>query len=202
MSTLNTKQKILVCIGIIVVLLIVVYYFYTNFKEEESNFNPDSTNSTEIEEKEEILIHITGAVNKQGVIHLKEGARVIDAVEESGGLLEDADLSKINLVYPLQDGQKVYIPSINDTETEEVLSNEGQIIIKDNVSKQSNEKININTASQTELETLPGIGTSTAYSIIEHRKEKGMFNNIEEIKNVSGIGEAKFNQIKDLICIK
>ena len=203
MINLTQNQKILVIAGVIIALLVIIFYFYKNFEDisyETQELDINKNIIKEEVEKEEILIHITGSVKKEGVVHLKEGARVIDAIEESGGLLEDANLNKVNLAYPLSDGQKVYIPSINDEVTEEIISNSGGDIIQGNETYQG--KVNINTASQTELETLPGIGTSTAYSIIEYRKENGLFSQIEDIKNVSGIGDAKYNQIKDLICVK
>ncbi len=138
-----------------------------------------------------------GAVKKEGVIKIKENSRIIDAIGEAGGLTKDADLKKVNLAYSINDGQKIYIPSINDKEEFEIVSNginEGGV---------ANEKgmVNINTATQTQLEELSGIGPSTASSIISYRQEKGKFKSIDEIKNVSGIGEAKYNKIKENICV-
>ncbi len=138
-----------------------------------------------------------GAVKKEGVIKIKENSRIIDAIEEAGGLTKDADLKKVNLAYSITDGQKIYIPSINDKDEFEIVSNginEGEV---------ANEKgmVNINTATQTQLEELSGIGPSTASSIISYRQENGKFKSIDEIKNVSGIGEAKYNKIKNYICV-
>lgn len=208
MINLTKKQKVLIIVGVIIMIMVIGYYFYQNF--EEAGYDEIEENISESKDKEgenegEILIHITGAVREEGVVRLKEGARVIDAIEESGGLLEDANLSKVNLAYPLVDGQKVYIPSINDEETEnEIVSETENGIVQDTIDNlnQNTSKININTAMQTELEGLPGIGTSTAYSIVQYRKENGIFKQIEDIKNVSGIGDAKFNKIKDFICVK
>ena len=209
MINLTKNQKILAFICIVIILLVIIYYFYQNFqntgyeKLEEGSFESKET----VEKSEgEILIHITGSVKEEGVVRLKEGARVIDAIEESGGLLEDANLNKVNLAYPLSDGQKVYIPSDSDDETEEIIIDDvGEKIISEgdkNTEKLNGKKVNINTAMQIELEELPGIGTSTAYNIVEYRKENGLFSQIEDIKNVSGIGDAKFNQIKDFISVK
>ena len=106
---------------------------------------------------------------------------------------------------------KIYVPSKTETkDKEEIIYQEKSKEYKaredssleiegDNKNFNKTQKVNINTASQTELETLPGIGTSTALKIIEYRKEKGKFKNIEDIKNVKGIGENKYNKIKDLI---
>lgn len=164
---------------------------------------------------EVIIVHITGAVKNWGIIELPVNSRIADAIEKAGGLNEDADISNINLAYILEDGMKIKIPSINDvTQNEAKEENEENYISKengenvisfsDNSFSRKNSKentVNINTATQTELETLPGIGTSTALKIINYRNENGRFETIDDIKNVSGIGDVKFNNIKDLICI-
>lgn len=100
---------------------------------------------------------------------------------------------------------KIYIPSVNDKEDDvNKVDDTESFIIKESSSfnAQSNsQKVNINKATQTELETLPGIGPSIALKIINYRKENGKFKSIEDLKNVSGIGDNKFNQIKDYICV-
>ena len=121
-------------------------------------------------------------------------------------VLDEADITNINLAYIIEDGMKIHIPSKEEKES--------TIIVESNIDsgtvEQSNEiksnnnkklKININTATKTDLETLPGIGESTALKIIEYRKEKGKFKLIEDIKQVNGIGENKFNKIKELITV-
>lgn len=145
-------------------------------------------------------MHVTGQVVNQGIVKLKEGSRVINAIEEAGGVTPQADLTKINLAYLLEDGMKLYVPSINDKQEEEYVSSS-------NTNRQSaNSKqilrININTATNEELQKLPGIGEAMASRIITYRKENGKFTKIEDLKNVSGIGEAKFNNIKNYIYIK
>lgn len=174
-----------------------------NNEDTEENFSDDI-----------IMIHVAGAVNNEGIYELKANSRVADAIDKAGGLKENAYIDKINLAYILEDGMKIYIPNINEKDLENGLSNDstGNYITKGNrtdsdssadVSKNKTDaqKININTATQTELETLPGIGTSTALKIINYRNENGKFAKIEDIKNVSGIGDSKYTQIKGLICI-
>lgn len=161
-----------------------------------------------------IMIHVAGSVNKEGIYELKANSRVADAIDKAGGLKENAYIDKINLAYILEDGMKIYIPNINEKDSYNMMSNDytDNYITKGNKinsnssadiskNKTDTKKININTATQTELETLPGIGTSTALKIINYRNEKGKFTKAEDIKNVSGIGDSKYNQIKDLICI-
>lgn len=132
-----------------------------------------------------------------------------EAVERAGGNLEDADLSCINLAYILSDGQKIYIPKKGEiiksksNQMEYVSSDFGDnVLIEDGKDTgYGGDKVNINTANQTELETLPGIGPSTALKIINYRKENGKYKTIEDIKKVSGIGDSKYNKIKELIKI-
>ena len=201
MDILNKKQKAILIIIVTFILLFIGYYIirkannskYINLETEYENDNNESeeeilSNEQEIEKKE-IVIHITGAVKKQGIIKVKEGSRIADAIEMAGGVNKDADLSKI------------YVPSINDKNLESSITEDaGEGVIKEEGSKGS--KVNINKASQTELETLNGVGPSTALKIINYRNENGVFKKNEDIKNVPGIGETKYESLKDSICVK
>jgi len=154
-----------------------------------------------------IVIHVIGEVKKPGVIKLKEGSRIIDAINKCGGQTEDADLSKINLAYVLDDGSQVYIPRIKeDIQNTTIMKTEaGNNVIVNNVT-QTNDgkdpKVNLNTATLEKLITLPGVGESTAKKIIEYRNKNKKFKSIDELKNIAGIGEAKFNALKDFIYVK
>ena len=210
MEILNKKQKIIVVVLIIIMCIVIGYYIIS--KTEKYDYSDIEKISNIIEEDQEvddniienkIVIHITGEVEEECVIELEKGARISDAIEEAGGTTEEADLSNVNLAYSLSDGQKVKIPNINEKDEEIIVVEEkagDNIIIEGNKSKE--EKININKAAQTEIETLPGIGPSTALKIINYRNEHGKFKNIEDIKNVSGIGESKFENIKEYICVE
>ena len=224
MSNFNFKENktIIVIISIIIIIFLCVF-FYTRINME-SEYNEISNydilqNETDIEiEQEEttkIIIHVTGAVKNEGIVQIEEGGRIADAVDAANGFSEDADISQINLAYQLEDGQKIYIPSINDEkigEEEKVLQKEyvtdeagDDIILEDeisNVKSKKDEKININTADQIELEEIPGEGESTAQKVIEYRETNGKFKTIEDIKNVNGIGESKFENMKEKICVK
>lgn len=210
MNNLNKMQKSIIIIVVIAVVGIVGYYIYGPNKDAQEVLT-DEEMIVEEEKAEEtkgqIVVHITGAVHNEGIITLDENARVADAVEAAGGLKEDADMSKINLAYILEDGMKLKIPSINDVSNREESNestNEESIVetIPESNLKSGTDIININKASQTELETLPGIGPSTALQIINYRDENGKFSSIEDLKKVSGIGENKFEKIKSLICVK
>lgn len=208
---LDNKEKIIIAIiGVILIISVVIYFIDGNDEEEYIEINNEIANLTEeevieeTEEEVEIILHIIGAVQNPGIVRIKEGSRIVDVIEAAGGITEDADISKINLAYIVEDGQKIFVPSITDEiteETEYVTSESGDNIIVDD-NEGDNVMVNINKATQTELETLPGIGPAMALRIIEHREENGDFENIEEIKNVKGIGDAKFENIKNNICVK
>lgn len=143
-------------------------------------------------EIEKIKIHILGEVNYNGILELESGSRISDAIEKAGGLTSLADLSKVNLAYVLEDGQKLYIPSINDEEDVEYLISESS----------SGSKVNINTAKLEELQNIPGVGPSIAQAILDYRDENGKFKSIEDIKNVSGVGESKYKKMEEYIKVK
>lgn len=158
--------------------------------------------------KAEIFIHIVGEINNPGVVKINRGQRVVDAIEKAGGATDKADLAKINLAFILSDGQKVIIPGINDKEMESYIvdGGGGSVLEKSGVLGSGvsvvKQKVNINTATQSELETLNGIGPSIADKIIKYREKNGKFKKVEDLKNVSGIGESKFEGVKDEVCVK
>lgn len=212
---LSTKQKTAIIIAGVIVVGIFIFYMTTK-TNTNVNANDDSivneaiqdTDDGKEDEKEdepkEIIIHISGAVKNEGIVKLAQGARVADAIEETGGLTSEADLTSVNLAYLLKDGQKIYIPKISDKE-EIPVNNEipVNVIIDDGTesSFNSNEKININTATTNELTGISGIGEKTAMKIIEYREANGKFKTIEDIKDVSGIGDVKYESIKDYISV-
>jgi len=212
LNKLNRKQKIIIIIIFIIIVTAIVYCIYANEKKELIPYDEEleniNNNEMQIEEEnkqlneEKIVVHICGCVNKEGVIELNKNSRIADAIEMAGGLNNDADISQINLAYILEDGMKITIPNKNGKKEN---NNENSNVIVENNIKENNKKdniININNATQSQLETLPGIGPSIAIKIINYRNEHGKFKSINDIKNVNGIGENKFNNIKNLITIK
>lgn len=188
----------------------------------------DNTSKDSVSEVSKIYVYITGEVNNPGVVVLNEGSRIVDAINSAGGTTIKADVSKVNLVYVLDDGMKVNIPNNNDLKNnpdfEYITMNSGDggkddysveqgsgTTVKSGTGGDSSSSgsgssknysvVNINTATQTELETLPGIGPSLAMKIIKFRKENGDFSSIDEIKNVSGIGDNKFEELKNYITV-
>lgn len=200
---LKNKNLIIICVCFIILVLGI---FYASFKDklvgEEYTFEDDvvETKEEKVVEEVKIIIHVAGEVNNPGIISLKQGSRIIDAIESAGGLTEDADISNVNLAYELEDAQKIYIPSIYDLEEIAVIQENNENILSSGVKK--NSKVNINKANEGELQNLTGIGLSIAKRIVQYRNENGNFKNLEDIKNVSGIGDSKYENIKDEICIK
>lgn len=223
MTRFNKKQKIIIGIVIVIVAIVAIYYSYkqeNNFLEQTENLEIENQakegaeESEETTEKEKIIVHISGAVQNEGIVELESGSRVADAIEKAGGLKENAYMDEINLAYQLEDGEKIHIPTIEEqkekenqetkVENESATGSDGTTSRSSNssINNGSQTKININTATEEELDTLPGIGPSTAAKILDYRKEKGKFKTIEEIKEVSGIGENKYEKIKDRITVK
>ena len=204
------QRKIIIIIVILVIILLGwKYYDSKNYEEVNSqeilNSNTKKENKSSDEEEDMMAVHITGEVKKSGVVKIKEGSRIEDIIEASGGLTENADITNVNLAFVVEDGMKIRIPSVNEEKTDEdyITEDSGKgVIISDDINSISNSIININTASESELEQLPGIGPSISSRIVEYRNKNGKFKSIEDIKNVTGVGDSKFEKIKDLIKVK
>jgi competence protein ComEA len=206
-----TKKEIIL---IIIFIVLVVFFNIKNFTykenqkivieeeigviedKDEKNSQQDTAQETHLEKKEpkKIKIDICGAVKKPGVIILAEGDRVIDAINRAGGLTDKADVLRINRSKYVNDGEKIIIPEIGE-KIDIGVSSDSDIIGID-------KKININTATKEQLTKLDGIGESISERIIKYRQKNNGFKSIEDIKNVSGIGSNKFEQIKDSIKVK
>jgi len=154
-----------------------------------------------------LYVHICGAVLEEGVYALPVGSRVTDGIAAAGGFSEGADTSFHNLAALLGDGQKIYVPTMEETaslsfaERNETVENplaqtEGAY------ASATGKKINLNTAGLAELMTLSGIGESKAESILKYREKVGRFQSIEELKKVSGIGDAMFERIQEQIVVE
>lgn len=211
LENLTKKQKIILSIIAILVAIGIIYFInnknQTNNIELDENILVSNQNTKQMSQDTEkiVIVHITGSVKNPGIVKLKEGSRIEDAIEAAGGLTENADISNVNLAYVLDDGTKIKIPNLDDEDIgdEDVVSKDsGEGIIQEDEKTTNTNIVNINKATENELSTLPGIGNSLATRIVEYRKQNGNFKTIEDIKNVSGIGESKFANIKDFISIK
>lgn len=191
--------------AIILILLIfsIVFFFIeyiqndediiniTEYYKEELDINSNEKDEKTNEENEKIAVYITGEIKKPGVYYINQGSRIDDVVKEAGGLKQEANIDQINLAKKVSDGEKIHIYKIGEEVKESVQEN----------TSYENGKVNINTADVSKLQTLTGIGQATANKIINYRNENGNFKSIEELKNVSGIGDSKYNAIKNDICI-
>lgn len=196
----NKKIIVYILIGIVVVIasikLIDIYYQNNNEKITIQNVLTTEDEPEKIE-NETIKVYVTGEVKNQGVIELEQGSRIVDAIEKAGGQTEEANLKNVNLAYELEDGQKIYIPNKSEENTNEI-TDDGIT----GIDSKENDTIDINKADEKELQELNGIGESLASSIIKYREDNGKFKNIEDLKNVPGIGESKFSNIKERIKVK
>lgn len=161
------------------------------------------TEETEVETPAIIIVHIEGEVLLPGVYELNEGARVNDLVEMAGGLTPEAD-RRINLAQKLQDEVFVYVPSMDEDNREdnhELIPSSHNIAFQPTGSAQTSSLVNINTADQKSLETLTGIGPVLAERIIVYREEKGPFQQLQDLKKVTGIGDKRYQDIENDITL-
>lgn len=181
--------------------------------EENEKVNSNESSEEESSNIEKIVVEIKGEVKNPNVYVLENGSRIYELIEKSGGPTEEADLSNINRALYLSDGQCVVVRNINDVQDEtedleEALNDENSKNVSNNSPKEKisssdeSSTININTASKETLMTLNGIGESKAQAIIDYREEIGGFKSVDEITNISGIGEKTLEKIKDKISIK
>ena len=225
MKILNKKQIVL---GILIFLSLVVLglsaYIIYSLNNEEENLNialedsPVKIENTEEETNESIYVEVKGAVQNPGVYAMNEQDLINDAINLAGGFLDNAYTDNINLSKKVTDELVIFVytekeyqnstysnttSSNNDYQIDNALKNKVSIITSDSTNSDpgTSSLININLASITELMTLPGIGETKANNIISYREENGFFKAIEEIKNVSGIGDATFDQFKALITV-
>lgn len=150
---------------------------------------------TKEEDNKTILIYICGEVKKPGVYELPKGSRICDAVEIAGGMTKLASPNFWNLAEFLSDGQMLFFPTKEEADAQK------KAIEDLKVSSGQDAKVRINSAEQSELETIPGVGPSRAKAILTYRREHGNFKSAEELMNISGIGEALFDRMRDYIVI-
>lgn len=155
-----------------------------------------------------LRVYVNGAVMQADVYELSPGSLINDAILAAGGFADEADIRLVNLAQPLADGMHIYIPTQEETEETDlpvVIAPVASPVFDGAVpagNVESGQLININTAGLDALESLPGIGPALAQRIVDHRNENGPFSTIEAIQDVSGIGPATFDDIKDLITVK
>lgn len=208
----------------IIPFLILILYFL--FSEDSSNeevqiesvpqntiqekTHEKSQNNNENSTSEKVIVDIKGAVKHPGVYELTTNDRIIDAIQMAGGYTKKADSTTVNHAQKLQDEMVIYIPKKGEDVAEQLqaLQSPTSIVTSGSSSNAGNtsssssaNKVNINTANETELTSLSGIGPAKAKAIVSYREENGPFKSVEDIKNVSGIGDKTFEKLKDSITV-
>lgn len=174
---MNNKVKFVIIMGAFIILA--MFGIILMRQDDEVVFNVGDEKTTI-----NICAYVVGEVESPGIFEVPDGTRVYEIIEMAGGATDEAELSRINLAKIVEDEEKITVPK--------------KVAISDD--EESDDKIvNINSASVDKLSTLNGIGKSTAEKIVKYREENGYFNSIEELMNVSGIGESKYNAIKENI---
>lgn len=166
----------------------------TRAEEADPAGGASTAEGTSDEEPPTIFVHVGGAVADPGVRELPVGSRVQDAVEAAGGFAEDAACDALNLARTLTDGEQVVVPTMEEPAPPSVSGSVG-------AAGGAGGKVNINTATADELDALPGVGPSTAEKIVADREANGPFASAEDLKRVSGIGDKKFANLADLVCV-
>lgn len=203
-------RVIIVAVAVVVVLAVVGLIIFTALKQ-----SPDSggetagaaepgppvaseVGSTANSPASEVTVHVAGEVKNPGVMTLPAGSRVTDAVQAAGGMTHNADPSALNLAQPLNDGEQIKVPKVGEPEVSGGVSGSS-----DGASSGASGagKINVNTASEKELQELPGVGPATSEAIIKHREENGRFESIEQLEDVPGIGPAILERLTPLVTV-
>ena len=187
------KNVIIVCLQITSVMFFLscsrTSEVYIDTKEDSMQTEEVEETVSEKKEQLEIIVYVCGAVKNPGVYSLNTNSRIYEAINLAGGLLENADLNSVNQAELLKDEQMIYIYTIDEE--------------RDNATYlESDTRIDLNTADKNILMTLPGIGAAKAEAILVYRQEHGKFSSIEDLKNVSGIKEGTFEQIKEFVKVR
>lgn len=198
---LSNKTK-LIKAAVIAVIIIVCFFVFVLGDSGDSDEDitlqsqqkiSEETGETTEESGGTIIVDVGGAVKVPQVVELDADSRVADAVAAAGGLLETADTAGINQAAFLTDGEKIYIP-----EKGENLSDLAELSGAEGLSS-GDDKVNINTATSEELQTLSGVGPATAEKILDYRSSNGAFKRIEDLKKIDGIGDKTFEKLKEQI---
>jgi competence protein ComEA len=163
-----------------------------------STTDPAVASSTTSTAPETLLVHVAGAVVAPGVHEVADGARVIDAIDAAGGLAPMADVARINLAARVTDGERVYVPAVGEDPPPALV---GGGAAAGGGAGGTPGPVDLNAADAATLDSLPGVGPSTAAAIIEHRERIGGFTSVEQLLDVRGIGEAKLEQLRSLVTV-
>ncbi len=186
-----------------------VYFGKTNKENDENKENEvkediranENTVDNEDANKPSLIVYVCGEVKNAGVYELYEKSRVIDAIEAAGGISEAAAVQTLNLAAYVNDGEKIYVPSVDEALNSTVYTDANSMTGSSAGGVSATKNVNINTADRATLMTLPGVGESKADKIIAYREAHGGFSKPEDLMLVSGIKEGMYNKVKDYICV-
>ncbi|BBD42446.1 helix-hairpin-helix domain-containing protein [Streptococcus anginosus] len=171
----------------------------TKKNSQKEKAEPQTSSS---EESEFLTVDVKGAVKNPGIYQLKKTSRINDAIQKAGGLMTDADSKSINLAQKLTDEAVVYVATMGENAAS-VSSNTGQSSTSgtSEVASQKGNKVNLNTADLSELQTISGIGQKRAQDILDYREANGKFNSVDDLKNVSGVGAKTLEKLKEYVTV-
>ena len=171
----------------------------TKKNSQKEKAEPQTSSS---EESEFLTVDVKGAVKNPGIYQLKKTSRINDAIQKAGGLTTDADSKSINLAQKLTDEAVVYVATMGENAAS-VSSNTGQSSTSgtSEVASQKGNKVNLNTADLSELQTISGIGQKCAQDILDYREANGKFNSVDDLKNVSGVGAKTLEKLKEYVTV-
>ena len=201
LKTFNPREKVLLSIILLAVGVgLFIYYDFPKGEEEPFLFEEEVEERGEdikevpLEPQESevtiVLVDVKGAVATPGVYEVSANGRVKDVIQKAGGFLEEADQTQLNLAGKVVDEMMIYVPLKGETTVASTSANAESVLIS------------INSADLTELQQLPGIGPAKGEAIIQYREENGPFGAVEDLQNISGIGEKTFEKLKDLITVQ
>lgn len=197
---------VLACVAvacIVLVVLALVRFVPTGSSAGQDFEAPAPAEEQVVDEQDfdvqQVGVDVEGAVASPGLYLVSADARVNDAVAAAGGMTQDADRQRVNLAQKVEDGMQVYVPSREEAAAASGTTTTGAG--QASSSGASKGKVNLNTASAEELQTLSGIGPSLSQRIIDYRQANGPFKSVEDLRKVSGIGDARFKSLKDLVCV-
>lgn len=210
------KRKVIMVVAAIVIA-ISGYYFFVQSEQKQVEKDPIFAEmgqqdkgdiKKEVKDSKPVIIKVDvkGAVRTPGVFIAKPGDRIIDLIGAAGDFTKDADLDKVNLAQLVEDQMVIYVPRVGEEDAKiptTAPASVGETVTgTETGGTSSGSQVNLNTATQAELETLPGIGPSKAIAIIDYRETTGKFQKIEDLKNISGIGDKTFEKLQDSIIVK
>ncbi len=185
----------------IIVLFILLSFIFFGHNTNEEFVEPIEKEKVELpKEEKEVMIDIKGEIENPGIYEATEDNRVMDIINQAGGLKSDADTSDINLSMKVEDEMVIIVPKKDDEQKEEPSIKNDASINKNEIPPVSG-KVSINSATKEELMTVKGIGEVKANKIIEYRNTNGKFKSLEELTNVSGIGTKTFEKIKEYLTL-